>query len=141
MRVFHTLNIVYNLNPRAEAGRWRNNTKGEKSAQKGGFRKLHAVEMYITGRQTGEYTKECIQKVRRCVTIRSDALFDPDGMKKEKKESAVLDPLDGWGTWSAATTWRTGSSNRRTSDPVLYDRPLYGTRRDMYRKPSEMVLV
>ena len=41
MRVFHTLNIVYNLNPRAEAGRWRNNTKGEKSAQKGGFRKLH----------------------------------------------------------------------------------------------------
>ena len=52
--------------------------------------------MYITGRQTGEYAKECIQKVRRCVTIRSDALFDPDGMKKEKKESAVLDPLDGW---------------------------------------------
>ena len=52
--------------------------------------------MYITGRQAGEYTKECIQKVRRCVTIRSDALFDPDGMKKEKKESAVLDPLDGW---------------------------------------------
>ena len=43
--------------------------------------------MYITGRQTGEYAKECIQKVRRCVTIRSDALFDPDGMKKEKKES------------------------------------------------------
>ena len=68
-------------------------------------------------------------------------LFDPDGMKKEKKESAVLDPLDGWGTRSAATTWQTGSSNRRTSDPVLYDRPLYGTRRDMYRKPSEMVLV
>lgn len=92
-------------------------------------------------RQTGEYTKERIQKVRRCVTIRSDALFDPDGMKKEKKESAVLDPLDGWGTRSAATTWQTGSSNRRTSDPVLYDRPLYGTRRDMYRKPSEMVLV
>lgn len=29
------------MNPRAEAGRWRNNTKGEKSAQKGGFRKLH----------------------------------------------------------------------------------------------------
>ena len=54
--------------------------------------------MYITGRQTGEYTKERIQKVRRCVTIRSDALFDPDGMKKEKKESAVLDPLDGWDT-------------------------------------------
>ena len=41
MRVFHTLNIVYNLNPRAEAGHWRNNTKGEKSAQKGGFQKLH----------------------------------------------------------------------------------------------------
>ena len=78
---------------------------------------------------------------KKCVTIRSDALFDPDGMKKEKKESAVLDPLDGWGTWSAATTWQTGSSSRRTSDPVLYDRPLYGTRRDMYRKPSEMVLV
>jgi len=38
-------------------------------------------------RQTEEYTKERIQKVRRCVTIRSDALFDPDGMKKEKKES------------------------------------------------------
>ena len=72
--------------------------------------------MYITGRQAGEYTKERIQKVRRCVTIRSDALFDPDGMKKEKKESAVLDPLDGWGTRSAATTWQTGSSNRRTSD-------------------------
>ena len=105
------------------------------------MRERYAVEMYITGRQTGKYTKECIQKVRRCVTIRSDALFDPDGMKKEKKESAVLDPLNGWGTWSAATTWRTGSSNRRTSDPVLYDRPLYGTRRDMYRKPSEMVLV
>lgn len=67
--------------------------------------------------------------------------FDPDGMKKEKKESAVLDPLDGWGTRSAATTWQTGSSSRRTSDPVLYDRPLYGTRRDMYRKPSEMILV
>lgn len=99
------------------------------------------MKMYITGRQTGEYTKERIQKVRRCVTIRSDALFDPDGMKKEKKESAVLDPLDGWGTRSAATTWQTGSANRRTSDPVLYDRPLYGTRRDMYRKPSEMVLV
>ena len=109
------------------------------------------MKMYITGRQTGEYTKERIQKeriqkeriqkVRRCVTIRSDALFDPDGMKKEKKESAVLDPLDGWGTRSAATTWQTGSSSRRTSDPVLYDRPLYGTRRDMYRKPSEMVLV
>ena len=99
------------------------------------------MKMYITDRQTGEYTKECIQKVRRCVTIRSDALFDPDGMKKEKKESAVLDPLNGWGTWSAATTWQTGSSSRRTSDPVLYDRPLYGTRRDMYRKPSEMVLV
>ena len=63
--------------------------------------------MYITGRQTGEYTKERIQKVRRCVTIRSDALFDPDGMKKEKKESAVLDPLNGWGTWPAATTWQT----------------------------------
>ena len=87
--------------------------------------------MYITGRQAGEYTKECIQKVRRCVTIRSDALFDPDGMKKEKKESAVLDPLNGWGTWSAATTWQTGSSSRRTSDPVLNDRPLYGTRRDI----------
>ena len=88
--------------------------------------------------------QENIQKsaYKKCVvTIRSDALFDPDGMKKEKKESAVLDPLNGWGTWSAATTWRTGSSNRRTSDPVLYDRPLYGTRRDMYRKPSEMVLV
>ena len=41
MRVFHALNIVYNLNPRAEAGHWRNNTKGEKSAQKGGFQKLH----------------------------------------------------------------------------------------------------
>lgn len=99
------------------------------------------MKMYITGRRTGEYTKECIQKVRRCVTIRSDALFDPDGMKKEKKESAVLDPLDGWGTRSAATTWQTGSSSRRTSDPVLYDRPLHGTRRDMYRKPSELVLV
>ena len=97
--------------------------------------------MYITGRQTGEYTKERIQKVRRCVTISSDPIFEPDGKKKEKKESAVLDPLDGWGTRSAATTWQTGSSNRRTSDPVLYDRPLYGTRRDMYRKPSEMVLV
>ena len=60
------------------------------------------MKMYITGRQTEEYTKECIQKVRRCVTIRSDALFDPDGMKKEKKESAVLDPLNGWGTRSAA---------------------------------------
>lgn len=46
MRVFHALNIVYNLNPRAEAGRWRNNTKGEKSAQKGGFRKLHT---YLRG--------------------------------------------------------------------------------------------
>lgn len=85
--------------------------------------------------------KSAYKKVRRCVTIRSGALFDPDGMKKEKKESAVLDPLNGWGTRSAATTWQTGSSNRRTSDPVLYDRPLYGTRRDMYRKPSEMVLV
>ena len=41
MRVFHTLNIVYNLNPRAEEDRWRNNIKGEKSAQKGGFQKLH----------------------------------------------------------------------------------------------------
>ena len=29
------------MNRQAEAGRWRNNTKGEKSAQKGGFRKLH----------------------------------------------------------------------------------------------------
>lgn len=46
MRVFHTLNIVYNLNRRAEAGRWRNNTKGEKSAQKGDFRKLHT---YLRG--------------------------------------------------------------------------------------------
>ena len=46
MRVFHALNIVYNLNPRAEAVRWRNNTKGEKSAQKGGFRKLHT---YLRG--------------------------------------------------------------------------------------------
>lgn len=34
------------MNPRAEAGRWRNNTKGEKSAQKGGFRKLHT---YLRG--------------------------------------------------------------------------------------------
>lgn len=46
MRVFHTLNIVYNLNRRTEAGCWRNNTKGEKSAQKGGFRKLHT---YLRG--------------------------------------------------------------------------------------------
>lgn len=46
MRIFHALNIVYNLNPRAEAVRWRNNTKGEKSAQKGGFRKLHT---YLRG--------------------------------------------------------------------------------------------
>ena len=96
--------------------------------------------MYITGRQEN-IQKSAYKKARRFVTIRSDALFDPDGMKKEKKESAVLDPLDGWGTWSAATTWQTGSSSRRTSDPVLYDRPLHGTRRDMYRKPSEMVLV
>lgn len=34
------------MNPRAEAVRWRNNTKGEKSAQKGGFRKLHT---YLRG--------------------------------------------------------------------------------------------
>lgn len=46
MKAFHALNIVYNLNPRAEADCWRNNTKGEKSAQKGGFRKLHT---YLRG--------------------------------------------------------------------------------------------
>ncbi len=46
MRIFHALSIVYNLNPWAEAVRWRNNTKGEKRAQKGGFRKLHT---YLRG--------------------------------------------------------------------------------------------
>ena len=97
--------------------------------------------MYITGRQIGEYTKERIQKVRRGVTNRTGAHFYPDRMNKEKKETADLDPHERGGAPSAATTWQTGSSNRRTSDPVLYDRPLHGTRRDMYRKPSEMVLV
>ena len=46
MRAFHALNIVYNLNRRAEASHWRNNTKSKKSAQKGGFRKLHT---YLRG--------------------------------------------------------------------------------------------
>ncbi len=113
----------------------------ERHTGKGEYKRMICGENVYHRQIGGRIYKKCIQKVRRCVTIRSDALFDPDGMKKEKKESAVLDPLNGWETWSAATTWQTGSSSRRTSDPVLYDRPLHGTRRDMYRKPSEMVLV
>ena len=63
------------------------------------------MEMYITGRQEN-IQKSAYKKARRCVTIRSDALFEPDCVKQEKKEYAVLDPLDGWGTRSAAPTQR-----------------------------------